>query len=290
MLVTRPLNLTPDRVFRLDALPRIGLELLHAEADAVGLMIDADDLHPHGLSDRQHLGRVVDPPPGDVGDVQKAVDAAEIDEGAVVGDVLDHPFDDLALLEALDQLGTLLGAGLFEDGAAGDDDIAAALVHLQDLEGLRIVHERGDVAHRTDVDLAPRQEGYRTVEIDGEAALDLVEDDAGDLLVLAEGFLELHPALFAPGLFAGEHRLAERVLDALEIDLDDIADLEARLPPGDPEFLDRDPALGLQADIDDREILLDADDGPFYDAALDQRVGFEGLDQEGGKIFFGRLR
>jgi hypothetical protein len=36
----------------------------------------------------------------------------------------------------------------------------------------------GDVADRTDVDLRARQERDGAVEIDGEAALDLVEDDA----------------------------------------------------------------------------------------------------------------
>ena len=80
---------------------------------------------------------MVDAPPGDVGDVQQAVDAAEIDERAVVGDVLDHAVDDLALFEVLHQLLALLGAGLFQHGAAGDDDVAAAAIHLEDLERLR---------------------------------------------------------------------------------------------------------------------------------------------------------
>ena len=78
------------RVFELDALPRIGLELLHAERDALGLGVEADDLHLDRLADLQRFGRMVDAPPGDVGDMQQAVDAAQIDEGAVIGDVLDH--------------------------------------------------------------------------------------------------------------------------------------------------------------------------------------------------------
>ena len=85
---------------------------------------------------------MVDAAPGDVGDVQQAVDAAEVDERAVVGDVLDHAVDDLAFLEVLDDLGALLGAALFQDRAARDDDVAAAPVHLEDLEGLRHVHQR----------------------------------------------------------------------------------------------------------------------------------------------------
>ena len=177
------LELGADRELGLDALPRIVEQLLHAERDAVGLVVDLDDLDLHLLADVEHLGRVIDAPPGDVGDVQQAVDAAEVDERAVVGDVLHHAVDDLALFEVLHQLLALLGAGLLEHGAAGDDDVAAAAIHLEDLERLRHVHQRRHVADRPDVDLAARQERHGAVEIDREAALDLVEDDAGDLLV-----------------------------------------------------------------------------------------------------------
>ena len=268
MLVTRPVNLAPDRILGLDAFPRIGLELLHAEADAVALVVDADDLDLDGLADRQHFGRVVDPAPGDIGDVQQAIDAAEVDERTVVGDVLDHAVDDLAFLELLDDFRTLLGAALFEDGAARHDDIAAALVHLEDLERLRDVHQRADVADRTDVDLRARQEGHGAFEVDGEAALDLVEDDAFDALVLVVHFFELDPALFAAGLLAAEHGLAEGVLDAVDIDLDFGADLDGAVAAGLAEFLHRDAAFGLEADVDDREILLDGDDDAFDDGAF----------------------
>ena len=137
MLVTRPLKRAPTGILGLDALPRIVEQLLHAERDAVGLVVDLDDLDLHLLADVEHLGRVIDAPPRDVGDVQQAVDAAEVHERAVVGDVLDHAVDDLALFEVLHQLLALLGAGLFQHGAAGDDDVAAAAIHLQDLERLR---------------------------------------------------------------------------------------------------------------------------------------------------------
>ena len=156
MLVTRPRERAADRILGGGAFPRIALELLHAEADALRLAVDADDLHLHRVADVDHFGRVVDALVADVGDVEQAVDAAEVDERAVIGDVLDHAVDHLALGEALDQAAALLGAGLFEDRAARHDDVAAAAVHLQDLERLRHVHQRADVAHRADVDLADR--------------------------------------------------------------------------------------------------------------------------------------
>ncbi len=253
------------RVLRLDALPRIILQLFHSERDAVGFVVDLDDLDLHLLADIEHLGRVVDAPPGDVGDVQETVDAAEVHERAVVGDVLDHAVDDLALFEVLHQLLALLGARLFQHGAAGDDDVAAPAVHFQDLERLRLVHQRRDIADRPDVDLRTRQKRNRAIEIDGKAALDLVEDDALDLFVAVEGLFELTPAFLAPRLVAREHRLAERILDALQIDLDGIADLEVALAARTGEFPDRHAPFGLRADVDNGDVLLDAHDGSLDD-------------------------
>src|SRR6202035_3117340 len=166
------------------------------------------------------------------------------------------------------QLLALLGAGLFQHGAPRHHDIAAAAIHLQDLERLRHVHERRDVADRPDIDLAARQERHRAVEIDRKPALDLVEDDARDLLVALERLLELAPAFLATRLVAREDRFAERVLDPLQIDLDGIADLELVRPAGPGEFAQRHATLGLQADVDDGDILLDADDGPLDDRSL----------------------
>ena len=180
----------------------------------------------------QHFRRMVDALPGDVGDVQQAVDAAQINECTVVGDVLDHAIDDLAFGEVLHEFGALFGAGFFQDGAARDDDVAAAAVHLEDLEGLRHMHQRADVADRADVDLRTGQEGHGAAEIDGEAALDAAEDDAIDALVLGGHFFETGPGFFAAGLVARQHGFAQGVFDALEIDFDGVAGLDVGVLAG----------------------------------------------------------
>src|ERR1700761_2153549 len=146
-----------ERILGLDALPRIVQQLLHAERNAVGLVVDLDDLDLHGLADGEHLGRVIGPAPGDIGDVQQAVDAAEVNERTVIGDVLDDTVNHLTLFEVLDQFLTLFGAGLFQNGTARHYDVAAAAIHLEDLERLRVVHQRRNVADRPDIDLGARQ-------------------------------------------------------------------------------------------------------------------------------------
>ena len=216
---------------------------------------------------------------------KQAVDAAEVHERAVVGDVLHHAVNDLTFFEVLHQLLALLGACLFQHRAAGHDDVAAPAIHLEDLERLRLIHQRADVADRTDVDLRARQERHRAVEIDGEAALDLVEDDAVDLLVVLEGLLELAPALLAARLVARQHRLAERVLDALQIDFDGVADLDFAGAAGGRELAERDAPLGLRADVDDGHVLFDADDGPFDDGTFLQIAAAERFIEHSGEVF-----
>src|SRR5271154_4891887 len=70
------------------------------------------------------------------------------------------------------------------------DDVAAAAVHLEDGELLGLAHQRADVTHRTDIDLAARQEGHGAGKIDGEAAFDATEDRAHDALLIVECLLE----------------------------------------------------------------------------------------------------
>src|SRR5882672_2471111 len=278
-----------ERILRLDALPRIVQQLLHAERDAVGLVVDLDDLDLDGLADGQHVGRVIDPAPGDIGDVQEAVDAAEVNERTVIGDVLDHAVDHLTLFEVLHQLLALLGAGLFENRAARHHDVAAAAIHLEDLERLRVVHQRRNVADRPDVDLRTRQEGNRAIEIDGKAALDLVEDDAVDLLVVVEGLLELAPAFLAARLVARQHGFAERILDSVEEHLDFVANLEFAFAAGSCELAQRHAAFGLQADVDDGHVLFNCNYLALDDGAFLQIAAGEGLVQHCSEIVTGRI-
>src|SRR6185437_7640028 len=262
------LELHAHRILGGDAFPRVGLQLLHAQADALGLVVDLDDLHGDGLTHRQDFGRVGDAAPGDVGDVEQAVHAAQVHEGAVVGDVLDHAFDDLLFLQAGHQRGALLGAALFQHGAARHHDIAPAAVHFQDLERLRLVHQRADIAGGTNVDLAARQEGHGAVEIDGEAALDPAEDHAGDARLVVERLFQLDPAFLAAGLVAAQHGFAQRILDALEIDLDLVTHLNVGGDARHREFLQRHAAFGLETDIHHGEVVLDGDDLAFDDGAF----------------------
>ncbi len=122
------------RIAARDADPRIVAQLLQAQRDAVALAIELEHLDVDLLADRHHFGRMLDALPRHVGDVQQAVDAAQVHERAVLGEVLDHALDDRAFLQLGEQL-FALGAGfLFDHCAAGDHDVVALAVELDDLE------------------------------------------------------------------------------------------------------------------------------------------------------------
>ena len=59
--------------------------------------------------------------------------------------------------------------------------------------------------------------------------------------------------------------------------------------PGPHEFLERDAALGLQADVDDGEVLLDGDDDALDDGAFRHVVGAEALVEQGREILARRF-
>ena len=105
------------------------------------------------------LGRVIDPAPRDVGDVQETVDATEIDEHAVVGDVLDDTPEDSTLLELGERLLLLLLVFLLEHGLARQHDVVAPSIEADDLELQLLPAQRVEMFDRLDVDQRPGQKG-----------------------------------------------------------------------------------------------------------------------------------
>ena len=137
--------------------------------------------------------------------------------------------------------------------------------------------------------MAARQERHCAVEVDRVAALDRIEDDAGNLLVVGEGLLELAPAFFAARLVARKNCFAERVLDAVEEDFDFVADLDVGGAAMTREFAERHAAFGLQTDVDDGNIFFDADDFAFNNDTFLQVVLGERLFEHRGEIFAARI-
>src|SRR5690606_20246519 len=135
---------------------------------------------------------------------------------------------------------------------------------------------RGDIADGANIHLAARKEGNCTIQIDGKAALDLVEDHSFDTFALVELLLELDPALLAACLLAAEDRFAQCVLHALDIDLNLIAGFQLAVFGLGAKLFQRDPTFYLKANIDNGHVFFDGrnrtlDDAPLGNVALGKR-------------------
>ena len=157
--------------------PGIGLDLLETQGNALALRVEFKDLDFDLITHVEELAGVIDAAPGHVGDMEQAVDAAEIDEGAVIRQVLDDPIEDLLGGQGgKRRFAHLLALGL-EQRAPGENNIAPSLVELDDPEMHPIANHAIEVPHRAKVHLGSRQEGLDS-DIHGKAALDPGHDGA----------------------------------------------------------------------------------------------------------------
>jgi hypothetical protein len=144
--------------------------------------------------------------------VQQAVDAAEIHERTVVGEVLDGSLDDCAFLQVLHERAALGGELLLDHRTPRHHDVIALLIELDDLELEGLAFEIRRIAHGAHVDERPGKERADVLDLHREAALDAAGDHAGDDLGFVEGLLEARPCTGTLGLLARQPGFTRAVL------------------------------------------------------------------------------
>ena len=258
-----------DRVLLFDVFPRVLLELLQAQSDLFLLAVDLQDDDIDLLVDAEHLRGMADPFPTHVGDVQQPVDAAQIDEGSKVGDVLHDAAADLAFFELLHELLAVLFPLLFDQGATADDDVTPRFVDLEHFALDDAADEIADVAGTTNVDLAGGQEDI-DADVDQQAAFDFARHRTRDDLALLDGGHHLFPLQDLLGLALAQHNHAEglfgtssvNVFHLFDDDANRIADLRKLLSF---PLAQRDRSFALEAHIDQDEVVFDPDDLALHD-------------------------
>src|SRR6266550_9243535 len=204
---------------------------------------------------------------GHVRDVQQAVDAAQIDERAVVGDVLDDALENLAFGERLQRVLLLLGVLLFEERLAREHDVAALLVDLDHAHAQLLAAQRVEIPHGAHVDLAAGKE-RADADVHRESALDALDDAADDDLALGVGLLDFVPDFHLLGFFAREDDVAFAIFSPLEQDVDDVAGLHRDFAILVDELIHGDNAFGFVTDVDDDLGGSDLENRSFHDLAL----------------------
>ena len=206
-------------------LPGIHAVVLSTQRDLVLLSVEGDDIHIHGVANLADLGGVLDAAPGQLGDVDHAVHAADVHEHAVAGHGLHGAGVVLAHLDGAPH-GLLSGlAGLVSDAADGAHHAAAGTVDLGNAElDLLTLHGRQISA----AGLAALRSGNEHADaLDGnhDAALVLLGDSAFQHGLLLNGSLNVLPDLHSVQTLLGQLGIAFHIVDADNIGLDLVAHL-----------------------------------------------------------------
>src|SRR5690606_32876713 len=122
------------------------------------LEVHVEDFDLDLVADLDDVARVVEAAVGQFAAVNEAVDAAEVDECAEVGDFNDFALEACAGLELLERAALLLGDFFLENAAAADDHAVALAVQLDDADLEALAYVGAEVVDAADVDLAGRQE------------------------------------------------------------------------------------------------------------------------------------
>ena len=277
--MTLPGHDLTDRVGPGEVLPRVLLRRLERQGDPLAVHVDVENLDGDLLADLDDLGRVVDVLPGQLGDVDETVDAAEVHERTEVDDRLETtPERTWPFCSSLRNVGAHLGLGLLEPGTAGQDHVVAVLVQLDDLGLDLLAHVGLEVADATHLDERGGQEAAEA-DVEDESTLDDLDDGAGDDAVLFLDLLDRAPGALVLRALLGQDQPAFLVLlledEGLDLvaDLDDLGRVDVVL---DGQLTRGDDALGLVADVEQDLVPVDLDDATFDDVAvvevLDRRV------------------
>ena len=223
---------------------------------------------------------------------KQAVDTAEVDERAVLGEVLDRARDRHALFQGLQGLLLHLVALALQEHAPREHDVAALLVELDDLEFVSLADQLLEIADRAQIDLRAREECFdAAADGDRQAALHALADGAFDDLVTLTSSGDLVPHLHLVGLLLGQGDQTVVALATLDEHVDSVADLDAERSVGTDELALADDAFALPADVYDHGVVMHlhdraADDLPFT-SYLHSSSGFARF-EHGGEAGEGR--
>jgi hypothetical protein len=242
----------PGAYFGRGLLPRIDLELLEAERDALALAVELQDDDVQLVADLELLGRVVDAAPRHVRDVQQAVDAARSMNAPysvrffTVRGGSSPPRGSVSVF--------LLLLGVLSRGSpCARGRCCRALVDLDDAHAELLSAQRVQVPHGADVhERAGRNAGTPMSTLRPPLMRSMTRPE--DRLARLEGALDLVPHLHLSA-FSSRARRSRRCSRCARGALRCGRRPSRQLAVVSLHLVDVDDALGLESDVDDDFLL-----------------------------------
>ena len=110
------------------------MDLLEAQGHLFGFGVPLQYFDVYFIAHFELFGWVLNATPAHVADVQQAVDSAEVNEGAVIGQVLHDALHHGVFSQDFQRRGTFRVTLFFQQCAATQNDVASLFVKLDDFE------------------------------------------------------------------------------------------------------------------------------------------------------------
>src|ERR1019366_8589481 len=137
--------------------PGVRRELFEAQRHALLLAVELQHLHLDLVAHLHQVVRMGQAAPRHIGNVQQSVNASQVNEGAIVGQVLHRAGENAVFVQLFQGLGPLLRLLFFQQLLAGRDDVAALLVQLDDADLYLMALEAIEVTHWAQINLRTRE-------------------------------------------------------------------------------------------------------------------------------------
>ena len=157
-------------------------------------LIEFQDFRFNFLTHGQHFRWVTHTTPCQIGDVQQAVNAAQINERTVVGDVFNDTFDNFAFFQSFGQFSALFAHSHFEYRTAAQDHVIAFAIQFDDFEFHGFALKWAHVFDRTQVQQRAWQERTNAVRHNGQTTFDFACNGTGHQFAGFQGFFQIQPS------------------------------------------------------------------------------------------------
>ena len=265
------LHLVADLEVWIKGIPWMCRKLLQAKGDTLLLLIEVEDNDLDLLVELHNLLRIAYAAPAEVCDVDETVNATEVNEYTIRGDVLDSTLDDLALLKLRDEFLALLFELSLDEHLVADNDIAVLLVDLHNLEFHCLVDEYVIVTDWLNVNLRTWEECLDAKDINDHTTLGATLHETSDNLLVLESLVDTGPRSSGASLLVREHELTSAILGRINVNLYFITFFQVGIVA---ELRCWDYALALVANVYDNLTLVDSGYSTFdYFVSIDAAEG-----------------
>ena len=255
------LHLVTNLEVRIKSIPWVWSQLLQAKGDALLLVVEVDDHHVELLVELNDFLRIAYAAPREVCDMDETVNTTEVDEYAVVGDVLDSTFKNLSLFELRDDLLLLLLKLCLDKSLVADNHVAELLVDLHNLELHGLANECIVVADWLHVDLRTWEECLCAEHVNNHTTLCAALHVALYNLVVLQRCVHALPRTSLTSSLVRKHQLTLLVFLILDVNLNGVAHLEIG---SITEFATSDDTLTLVADVHNNFAVVDSSHCTIY--------------------------